>query len=43
MDYTHFNPVKHALVATRQIGRIRHFAGDWRGGSDEPQQTGEWQ
>jgi putative transposase len=27
MDYTHFNPVKHGLVAHRWIGRIRCFVG----------------
>jgi hypothetical protein len=29
MDYTHFNPVKHGLVSTRRIGRIRRFVGAW--------------
>jgi hypothetical protein len=27
MDYTHFNPVKHGLVAHPRIGRIRRFIG----------------
>jgi REP element-mobilizing transposase RayT len=27
MDYTHFNPAKHGLVAQRRIGRIRRFIG----------------
>jgi hypothetical protein len=33
MDYTHFNPVKHGLVGTRRIGRIRRFADAWPAGS----------
>ena len=50
MDYTHFNPVKHGLVAHpadwayssfhRCVGSGLYPAG-WRGGSDEPQRTGE--
>jgi putative transposase len=50
MDYTHFNPVKHGLVA--HPGDWPHssfqqcvvgglYPAGWRGGSDEPQQTGE--
>ena len=27
MDYTHFNPVKHGLVAHPAVGRIRRFIG----------------
>ena len=27
VDYIHFNPVKHGLVSTLQIGRIRAFIG----------------
>jgi putative transposase len=52
MDYTHFNPVKHGLVAhpadwphssfRRGVASGMH-PGDWSGGSDEPQQTGERQ
>jgi putative transposase len=51
MDYTHFNPVKHGLVAHpadwphssfhRCVISGLYPAG-WSGGSDEPQQTGEW-
>jgi putative transposase len=50
MDYTHFNPVKHGLVAHpadwphssfhRCVTTGLYPAG-WRGGSDEPQQAGE--
>jgi putative transposase len=49
-DYTHFNPVKHGLVAHpadwphtsfhRSVTSGLSPAG-WSGGSDEPQQTGE--
>jgi putative transposase len=50
MDYTHFNPVKHGLVAHPAdwphssyhrfvVGGL--YPAGWRGGSDEPQQTGE--
>ena len=50
MDYTHFNPVKHGLVThpadwpyssfRRCVDRGLYPDG-WRGGSDEPQKTGE--
>jgi putative transposase len=50
MDYTHFNPVKHGLVAhpadwphssfRRCVARGLYPAG-WAGGSAEPQTTGE--
>ena len=52
MDYTHFNPVKHGLVAHpadwphssfRRCVASGMYPADWRGGSDEPQQTGERQ
>ena len=52
MDYTHFNPVKHGLVAHpadwpyssfRRCVASGMYPTDWRGGSDEPQQTGERQ
>jgi putative transposase len=52
MDYTHFNPVKHGLMAHPADWRYSSFRrcvdsgmypADWRGGSDEPQQTGERQ
>jgi putative transposase len=52
MDYTHFNPVKHGLVARpadwpyssfRRCVASGMYPADWRGGSDEPQQTGERQ
>ena len=53
MDYTHFNPVKHGLVA-RPAGLAAFvifvgaspavmYPSDWKGGSDERQQTGERQ
>ena len=32
MDYIHFNPVKHGLVAELGIGNIRRFGGVWRQG-----------
>lgn len=49
MDYTHFNPVKHGLVAHPGlaifvVSSVRHqraISSGWSGGSDEPQQTGE--
>jgi len=50
MDYTHFNPVKHGLVAHPADWPFSSFrrcvdAGlcpqGWTGGSDEPQETGE--
>jgi putative transposase len=50
MDYTHFNPVKHGLVEHPADWRYSSFrlcvAGGLypeasRGGSDEPQETGE--
>jgi putative transposase len=50
MDYTHFNPVKHGLVehpADWPYSSFRRcvdgglYPDGWRGGSDEPQQTGE--
>jgi putative transposase len=46
MDYTHFNPVKHGLVAHpadwphssfRRCVADEIYPADWRGGSDEPQ------
>jgi putative transposase len=52
MDYTRFNPVKHGLVAHpadwphssfRRCAASGMYPADWRGGSDEPQQTGERQ
>jgi putative transposase len=52
MDYTHFNPVKHGLAADPADWPHSSFLrcvasgmypADWRGGSDEPQQTGERQ
>jgi putative transposase len=51
IDHTHFNPVKHGLLAHPADWHSsfrRCVAGgmcpaDWRGGSDEPQQTGERQ
>ena len=50
MDYTHFNPVKHGLVehpADLPYSSFRRcvdrglYPDGWRGGGDEPQQTGE--
>jgi len=50
MDYTHFNPVKHGLVehpadwpysSFRRCVASGLYPDGWRGGSDEPQQTGE--
>jgi putative transposase len=50
MDYTHFNPVKHSLVehpADWPYSSFRRcvdgglYPDGWRGGSDEPQETGE--
>jgi putative transposase len=50
MDYTHFNPVKHGLVAHPADWPHSSFRwcvdgglypDGWRGGSDEPQATGE--
>jgi putative transposase len=50
MDYAHFNPVKHGLVAHpadwphssfHRCVDIGLYPAGWRGGSDEPQQTGE--
>jgi putative transposase len=50
MDYTHFNPVKHGLVAHpadwphssfHRCVNIGLYPAGWRGGSDEPQKTGE--
>jgi putative transposase len=52
MDYTHFNPVKHGLVvhpadwphsSFRRCVACGMHPADWRGGSDQPQQTGERQ
>jgi putative transposase len=50
MDYTHFNPVKHGLVehpADWPYSSFRRcvdgglYPVGWRGGSDEPEETGE--
>jgi putative transposase len=50
MDYTHFNPVKHRLVDHPADWRIPSFRrcvdgglypDGWRGGGDEPRETGE--
>ena len=50
MDYTHFNPVKHGLVghpadwphsSFRRCVDGGLYPDGWRGGSDEPQETGE--
>jgi putative transposase len=50
MDYTHFNPVKHGLVedpadwpnsSFRRCVERGLYSEGWRGGSDEPQKTGE--
>jgi REP-associated tyrosine transposase len=50
MDYTHFNPVKHGLVAHpanwphswfHRCVNIGFYPAEWTGGSDEPQQIGE--
>jgi putative transposase len=52
MDYTHFNPVKHGLVAHpadwphssfRRCVASGIYPADWTGGGNEPQQTGERQ
>jgi putative transposase len=50
MDYTHFNPVKHGFVehpvdwphsSFHRCVASGLYPAEWRGGSDEPQQTGE--
>jgi putative transposase len=50
MDYTHFNPVKHGLVehpvdwphsSFRRSIDGGLYPDGWRGGGDEPQETGE--
>jgi len=50
MDCTHFNPVKHGLVAHpadwphssfQRCVNIGLYPAGWRGGSEEPQNTGE--
>jgi hypothetical protein len=50
MDYMHFNPVKHGLVehaadwphsSFRRCVNAGLYPAGWRGGSDEPQKTGE--
>ena len=50
MDYTHFNPVKHGLVAHpadwpfssyRRCVDAGLYPQEWTGGSDEPQETSE--
>jgi putative transposase len=50
MDYTHFNPVKHGLVehpvdwpysSFRRCVDGGLYPDGWRGGSGEPQETGE--
>ena len=50
MDYTHFNPVKHGLVAHpadwphssfRRCVASGMYSADWSGGSDQLQQAGE--
>jgi putative transposase len=50
MDYTHFNPVKHGLVAHpadwphssfHRCAASGLYPTGWKGGADEPQPTGE--
>jgi putative transposase len=50
MDYTHFNPVKHGVAEHPADWRIPSFRrcvdgglypDGWRGGGDEPRETGE--
>jgi hypothetical protein len=50
VDYTHFNPVQHGLVehpadwpysSFRRCVDRGFYPDGWRGGSDEPRQTGE--